>query len=88
MITQENITSHELIGLNTKIVNSSNSQIIGLNGSIVDETKSMFSIQTSNGIKKIPKKHSTMEISLPTSKITIDGNLLAKRPYDRMGAKA
>ena len=39
MITAENITSHELIGLRTEIVESSNSQIIGLNGTITDETK-------------------------------------------------
>ena len=32
MITAENITSHELIGLRTEIVESTNSQIIGLNG--------------------------------------------------------
>ncbi|MEK6930342.1 MAG: ribonuclease P protein subunit, partial [Thermoproteota archaeon] len=31
MITAENIASHELIGLRTEIVESSNPQIIGLN---------------------------------------------------------
>ena len=88
MITKENIASHELIGLSTKVIESSNPQIIGLNGSIIDETKSMFSIQTTSGIKKVPKKHCRMEFALLTDKITIDGNQLAKRPYDRMGVKA
>ena len=46
MITTTNITSHEFIGLNTKIVESSNPQIIGLNGIIIDETKSMFTLNT------------------------------------------
>ena len=44
MITAENITSHELIGLDTEIVNSSTLQLIGLNGRIINETKSMFTI--------------------------------------------
>ncbi len=55
MITAENITSHELIGLRTEIVESSNSQIIGLNGTITDETKSMIIINTANGTKMISK---------------------------------
>ena len=55
MITVDNITSHEFIGLHTEITQSSNSQIIGLNGRIVDETKSMFRIKTKNGIKSIAK---------------------------------
>ncbi len=38
MITVDNITSHEFIGLHTEITKSSNPQIIGLNGRIVDET--------------------------------------------------
>ena len=39
MITQENIALHELIGLDTEILDSSNKQIVGLSGRIVDETK-------------------------------------------------
>jgi len=42
MITKENIISHELIGLKTEIIDSSNKEILGLNGTIIDETKSMF----------------------------------------------
>lgn len=56
MITKENIISHELIGLKTEIIDSSNKEILGLNGTIVDETKSMFVIDTTLGYKKIPKK--------------------------------
>ena len=46
MITPENIAVHELIGLETEIVNSSNKEILGLKGIIVDETKFMFVIKT------------------------------------------
>ena len=44
MITAENITQHEFIGLNTQITDSTNSEIIGLNGTIINETKSMFTL--------------------------------------------
>ncbi|EIJ65053.1 hypothetical protein BD31_I1982, partial [Candidatus Nitrosopumilus salaria BD31] len=53
MITADNITSHEFIGLNTEIVNSTNPQVIGLNGRIINETKSMFTINTQNGTRSI-----------------------------------
>ena len=39
MITSENISIHEMVGLKTEICCSPNLQIIGLNGTIVDETK-------------------------------------------------
>ncbi len=51
MITIDNITSHEFIGLHTEVTQSSNPQIIGLNGRIIDETKTMFKKNTKNGIK-------------------------------------
>jgi len=46
MITVDTISRHEFIGLETKIINSSNPQVIGLNGTIINETKSMFTLNT------------------------------------------
>ena len=55
MITVDTISRHEFIGLETKIINSSNPQVIGLNGTIINETKSMFTLNTEKGTKMIPK---------------------------------
>ena len=88
MITQENIIQHEFIGLNTTIEASSNPQIIGLNGTITNETKSMFTINTSKGIKQIPKDHSTWVFDVNNDHLKIDGSKIQKRPFDRLGAKA
>ena len=88
MITPENITRHELIGLDTSIVQSRNLQVIGLHGKIVDETKSMFSIQTSTGVKSMPKADSTWQFTINGISILIDGKTIAKRSYERMGVKA
>jgi len=88
MITAENITSHELIGLRTEIVESSNSQIIGLNGTIIDETKSMITIDTTKGTKMIAKSNNSWKFSVDNKDIIVNGSKIAKRPFDRIGAKA
>jgi len=87
MITTENIALHELIGLDTEITQSSNVQFIGLKGKIVDETKSMFALRTENGIKKFPKKNTTWRFSFGNNEITLNGNMITKRPYERIGAR-
>ncbi|WP_101478093.1 ribonuclease P protein component 1 [Candidatus Nitrosotalea bavarica] len=88
MITAENITRHELIGLETSIVESSNSQVIGLHGKILDETKSMFTLETSTGIKHMSKVDSMWKFNLNGVTSIVDGKSIAKRSFERMGVKA
>ncbi len=88
MITIDNITSHEFIGLHTEITQSTNPQIIGLNGRIIDETKSMFTIDTKYGMKSIAKTKNSWKFSIEAKDIVIDGSKIAKRPFDRIGGKA
>ena len=88
MITAENIASHELIGLRTEIVESSNPQIIGLNGTIIDETKSMITINTVNGTKMISKSNNRWKFLIDDKDIVLNGSKIAKRSFDRIGAKA
>jgi len=87
MITADNITSHEFIGLNTKIVKSTNPQVIGLNGRVLNETKSMFTINTDKGIKSIAKHTNSWEFSINNKDIVVEGSKITKRPFDRLGAK-
>ncbi|MGI9567775.1 MAG: ribonuclease P protein component 1 [Nitrosopumilus sp.] len=84
MITPENITSHEFIGLYTEVARSSNPQIIGLNGRIVNETKSMFTINTEKGTKSIAKSNNSWKFSIQEKEIIVEGSEIAKRPYDRL----
>ena len=88
MITADNITSHEFIGLNTEITKSSNPQVVGLNGRIVDETKSMFTINTAKGVKSISKASNSWKFSIENKDVIIDGSKIAKRSFDRIGGKA
>jgi len=88
MITTDNITSHEFIGLKTEITQSTNPQVIGLNGKIMDETKSMFKINTVKGIKSIAKSTSDWKFSIENKDVVVNGSKITKRPFDRIGAKA
>ena len=87
MITTENITQHEFIGLKTQITDSTNSEIIGLNGTIINETKSMFGLRTERGIKLIPKSNNSWKFNVNNQQITINGSKIQKRPFDRIGGK-
>ena len=87
MITENNLHVHEMIGLKSEIVKSSNSEIIGLKGTIVNETKNMFTLETKFGMKSIPKDHNTWRISFNQNKKEIEGNTLLKRPHERLGRK-
>ena len=88
MITTENITLHELIGLDAEIVRSSNVKSVGLKGKVVDETKSMLVLSTENGVKKIPKANTLWRFSFDKMETLVDGNQLTKRPQERIGVKA
>ena len=87
MITADNITSHEFIGLNTEIVKSTNPQVIGLNGRIINETKSMFTINTEEGVKSIAKSTNSWKFSIGNKNVVVEGTKITKRSFDRLGAK-
>ena len=87
MITVDTISRHELIGLNTEIVKSTNQEVIGLNGTIINETKSMFRINTKKGIKNIPKSVNDWKFIIEDKETTINGSKIAKRSFERIGAK-
>ena len=79
MITADNITSHEFIGLNTEITQSTNPQVIGLNGRIENETKSMFTINTANGMKSIAKSTSSWKFSIDNNDVIVEGSKNCKK---------
>ena len=87
MITSDNITSHEFIGMHTEITNSTNKQVVGLNGRIIDETKSMFTINTKKGTKMIAKSNNSWRFSIDNRNVVVDGSKITKRPFDRIGGK-
>ena len=51
MISSKNIFYHELIGLELKVVDSSNPSLIGLSGTVIDETKKTLLVEVK---EKVP----------------------------------
>ncbi|TLX82060.1 MAG: ribonuclease P protein subunit [Thaumarchaeota archaeon] len=87
MITKENISFHELIGLNAAIVKSNDKQMVGFVGKIIDETKYMFTLRTGSCIKKIPKGTARWKFDFNGQTATVEGSELISRPYERIGMK-
>ncbi len=79
-INNNNILVHEMIGLNVKVVESSDPHRIGIKGKIIDETKNTFVLENK---KVIPKKECVFEFDVG-EKIIVDGKKILKRPEDRI----
>jgi ribonuclease P protein subunit POP4 len=85
MIAFQNATVHELIGLGVLVTDASNPSHRGVSGRIIDETKNMLAIETTAGIKQIPKQHSIFRLSLTGNRfVEIDGSVLALAPEKRI----
>jgi len=80
------IIRHEFIGLEAKIVKSSNNAYIGLSGKVLDETRNTFLILGKDGKKRrIIKDVAVFHFKWPDGTIVeIDGKLLVGRPEDRL----
>jgi ribonuclease P protein subunit POP4 len=94
-----NIIHHELIGLDVRVVDSSNSSLNGIEGRIIDETKNMIKLETDDLEKMIPKSGSSFIFTISSShqtidgkrylppKIKVDGRLLLSQPENRIQTK-
>jgi ribonuclease P protein subunit POP4 len=85
MISSRNVLRHELIGLDVLVSGAANPLHRGLYGHIIDETKNLLVIETTRGIKRIPKMHSTFRIVLPGRELVeIDGSVMVLAPEKRI----
>ncbi|UCE96201.1 MAG: ribonuclease P protein component 1 [Candidatus Bathyarchaeota archaeon] len=79
------ITKHEFIGLEAKVVKSSNPSCIGINGTIIDETRNTFIIQHDEKNKIIAKDQTVFHFTFPDATVVeIDGKILLGRPETRL----
>ena len=84
-ITKQNVLKHELIGLEARVVNSSDKNLIGTYGTIIDETKDMLVIDQVGKPRIVQKKNSVFKLTLPSGEdIDVDGAKLVARPEDRI----
>ena len=84
MITSQNITAHEWIGLKVKIAKSTDPILQGLEGVVRDETMNTFTIETDGKVRQVQKQKTTFRAQLPTENVEVNGSLLRFRPEDRV----
>ncbi len=87
-LNPENIARHELIGFRVTVADSTDPGQAGLSGCIVDETRNMFLLETMQGIKRIPKKNTSLIFDLPEGqRLKIMGSILISQPENRINKR-
>ncbi len=84
MRTKENLIAHELIGLECRVVDSSDTSLHDIEGRVVQETTHTLIIETENGEKQIVKNNAVFEFTLPSGdEVRIDGGEIDMNPVER-----
>lgn len=79
------ITQDEFIGLNARIVKSSNPSYVGISGKVIDETRNTLVIRHKNQDKIIAKEVAVFHFTLgDDAVIEVEGKIIVGRPEDRM----
>jgi ribonuclease P protein subunit POP4 len=75
----------ELIGLNAKVVKSTNPSYIDIKGTVIDETRNTLTIRHANEDTVVVKNTSAFRFTTADGTIVeVDGNIIAGRPEDRV----
>lgn len=79
------IVQHEFIGLETKVVKSSNPDVVGIKGRVVDETRNTLTISHKGEKKVVIKDTAVLEFVMPDGTVVeIDGKVIMGRSEDRI----
>lgn len=79
------IVQHEFIGLETKVVRSSNPHVVGISGGVVDETRNTFTILHNGKRRVVIKDTAVFDFAMPDGTVVeIDGKVIIGRPEDRV----
>jgi len=82
------IIQSELIGLDAKVVKSTNPSNLGISGRITDETRNTLVIRQNENDKVIAKETAVFQFTLPDDTIVeVKGTAIIGRPEDRVKKK-
>ena len=83
-ILPENLSRHELIGLEAQVAAASNQSHIGISGRIIDDPMKTFQNENHDQTQMVPKSGTTFEVKLPGGDYAVvEGNHLISRPSRR-----
>ena len=93
-LSPSNLIFHELIGLVTEVVDSTNLNMIDIRGKVVDETRNTLILETESSVreKMVPKANNTFVFQLPVRSagkysikhVKVKGTLLLSQPENRI----
>ena len=86
-VTAENITRHELIGLNAKISGGNNKSQKKIKGSIVAETRNTLTLSNGEKEKTVAKGGASFLFNINGTLVKVEGTTLIGRPEDRVKKK-
>jgi ribonuclease P protein subunit POP4 len=76
---------NEFIGLNAKVMKSTNSNYVGISGKVISETRNTLVIRHENEDKVVVKNVAVFHFTMPDGTIVeVDGNIILGRPEDRV----
>ncbi len=79
------IVQHEFIGLDVKVVKSSNPHVVGIKGRVVDETRNTLTILHKGKKRTVIKDTAVFDFVMPDGTVVeIDGKVIMGRPEDRI----
>ena len=87
-ITPKTLIHHCLIGLEVKIIQSTNEKNLNIMGKVIDETKNTLIIKINKKEAQIAKKNSIFQFRLSEDQaVEVKGDLLLGRPEERIKRK-
>ncbi len=87
-LNPESLARHELIGLEVRVVTSSNSSQIGLKGQVVDETRNTFLLETKAKVLRLAKRNTSLIFTLPDGQnVRVYGSILISQPENRISKR-
>jgi len=86
-VTAENITRHELIGLDARISGGSNKSQKRIKGIIINETRNTLTLNQKGVDKIIAKGDASFIFNLGGTLVEVEGKNLIGRPEDRVKKK-
>jgi ribonuclease P protein subunit POP4 len=85
MTVTPSIVQSEFIGLETKVVRSSNPHVVGISGRVVDETRNTFTILQNGKRKVVIKDTAVFEFVITDGTVVeIEGKIIIGRSEDRI----
>ena len=86
-VTAENITRHELIGLDAIISGGDNKSQKNIKGSIVAETRNTLTLSDGKKEKTVVKRDVSFIFNLGGALVEVEGKTIIGRPEDRVKKK-